>query len=264
MGFIQKDALQTSIISYAGLALGYINKVIFFIWFLTAEQIGLVNLLVGVGLLFAQLANLGSINAILKFFPFFRNKEQKNFGFLSFMLLIVFIGIFLFSILTFLFRDYIIEFYGAKSPEFVDYYLWIIPIGVANVLFLLFESYLRSLYKNRIVVFSNDIVLRALVTVLLICLGTKLINFETFLIIHSFIYFIPLAILMVYSKYLGELHLNFRKIQIRRRFRKIMFFYSFFNYLNTLGVLLVITIDSIMIASMLGLKATGIYTTIIY
>jgi hypothetical protein len=63
MGIVQKDALRTMLISYLGIALGYINKGLLFLIILSTAQIGLVNLLISVGTLFAQFANLGTVYA---------------------------------------------------------------------------------------------------------------------------------------------------------------------------------------------------------
>ena len=57
MGFVQKDSLRTMLISYVGIGLGYVNKGLLFLLILSTEQIGLINLIVGVGILFAQLSN---------------------------------------------------------------------------------------------------------------------------------------------------------------------------------------------------------------
>jgi len=77
MGIVKRDALRTTLISYVGLVLGYLNKAFLFIIFLTTIEIGLVNLLITTSLLFAQLTNLGSVYVTWRFFPFFRNKEKK-------------------------------------------------------------------------------------------------------------------------------------------------------------------------------------------
>ena len=45
MGIIKKDALRTMVLSYLGLILGYLNRGVFFILFLTSTQIGLINLI---------------------------------------------------------------------------------------------------------------------------------------------------------------------------------------------------------------------------
>ena len=106
MGFIQKDALRTLIISYVGLILGYVNKGVLFVLILSTEQIGLVNLILSVGILFSQLTNLGTINSISKFLPFFKDNEYKKQSFLFHSLFIVLGGIILFTVITILLKDY--------------------------------------------------------------------------------------------------------------------------------------------------------------
>ena len=121
MGIVQKDALRTTIISYLGLILGYLNKAFLFLIFLSAEEVGLVNLIITVGLLFAQLANMGTVYATWRFFPFFRNPERKNYGFLFLNTLVVCFGILFFSVLFFAFQSKIGSYFSLKSPLFVSY-----------------------------------------------------------------------------------------------------------------------------------------------
>ena len=148
MGLIQKDAVKAMFISYLGLFLGYLNKGVLFVLFLSTEQIGLVNLLLSVGLLFAQFSNLGTINALLRFFPYFRSEEKNHHGFLQLTVLISLIGVLLTTVGSYLFYDQIVHFYQAKSPLFVAYYFWIIPIGISLVLYNLLETYLKGLFNN--------------------------------------------------------------------------------------------------------------------
>jgi O-antigen/teichoic acid export membrane protein len=79
MGVVQKDALKTTVLSFIGLTLGYVNKAILFIALLTVEQVGLMNLVITVGMLFAQLSNFGSIYSTWRFFPFFRNQNKNHY-----------------------------------------------------------------------------------------------------------------------------------------------------------------------------------------
>jgi O-antigen/teichoic acid export membrane protein len=264
MGVVQKDAIKTTVLSFIGLSLGYVNKAILFIALLTVEQVGLMNLVITVGLLFAQLSNLGSIYSTWRFFPFFRNAEKNHYGFLLMNMLIVSIGICFFTLLILLFRGSIVEYYSEKSKLFTHYYLWLIPLGIANIFFLLFESYLRGLYKNVIPVFLQEIFLRVLIFILLLLLAGKVIDFNQFFIAHALVYFIPFVILLIYLIRLKELKFSLKSITVPRRFRKILVTFSLMSYLNTLATLLVISMDAMMIASYLGLEATGVYTTIIY
>jgi O-antigen/teichoic acid export membrane protein len=264
MGFIQKDALKTMITSYLGVGLGYLNKAILFILILSTEQIGLMNLLLSVGLLFAQFANLGTIYTTWKFFPFFNNKDKSHHGFIPFMLIIVSVGILLFTCIAFLFRSNIEEIYLARSPLFSEYFIWIIPIGIAYVFFMVFEIYLRGLYKNLLSVIAHEIVLRIILTVLLVLLWFNLIDFKQLVILHSISYVIPTLILVLYLKKIGELHLSLSSIQISKRFKKILLQFSAINYINTLGYVLVTSLDLLMVSQMIGLKATGVYSTMVF
>ena len=221
MGLIQRDAFRTMLISYFGMVLGYLNKGVLFIIILSTEQIGLVNLLASVGFLYAQLSSLGALNTSWKFFSFFRNSERDNYGFLKLMLTIVAVGSLLALILTFVLERFITEYYQDKSSLFVEYYYWIIPIGTANILFLLFETHLRAMFKNVLSVFVNEIGLRLIVFVLLGALYYDFLSFPEFLVINCLVYFIPALILFIYLIYLKEIK-SFRvKIQVPKRFRKM-------------------------------------------
>ena len=264
MGVIQKDAFRTMMLSYLGLILGYVNKGVLFIIFLTTDQVGLVNLLISVGLLFAQFANLGSVYATWKFFPFFRNPNKKNYGFLLLTTLIVCFGALIFSIVSIALKGVVSDYYYEKSKMFVDYYYWIIPIGIANVFFMLFESYLKGLYQNLLPVFSYELLLRLLITALLGIYGFGGMSFNLFLVLHCLVYFIPTIILAVYLIRIKELHFSLSSITVPARFKKIMLRFSMLSYVNTLGALIVTTMDAMMITYMLGLEATGVYTTVIY
>lgn len=263
MGIVQRDAIRTTIVSVLGLALGYINRFYLAIMLFTSDQVGLINLLTTVSLLFAQLANLGTIYASWRFFPFFRNEEKKHYGFLMLNVLLVCIGIILFTILAFVFDQPIIGHYK-ESPLFEEYYFWIIPIGIAEVFYLLFESYMRGLFENVLPVFLQDIVLRVLIFILLVLTKFGVLDFNSFFILHALAFFVPSVILMVHLIKKGELTLSLKSITVPKRFRKILINFSLVSYINTLATMLVISLDAMMVGAYLGLSATGIYTTIIY
>ena len=264
MGIVQKDAFRTMLISYVGIALGYVNKGLLFLIILSTEQIGLINLLVTVGTLFAQFANLGTVYSTWKFFPYFKNEENKHHGFLPFILRIVWIGIFLCTLTFVLFRPEVQALYGERSSAFTDYYFMVLPIGISTVLYLVVEIYLRALYKNTLAVFALEIGLRVALTILLALLFFKVIDFHWFVILQSFSYLIPVTILAVYLIKLGEFNVSWKTVDISKRFRKIIRNFSAFNYINTLGIVFVHSLDVMMIAYYLGLEATGVYTTVVF
>lgn len=264
MGIVQKDAFTTTIISAIGLIVGYINKGVLFLLLLSAEEIGLLNLLVSVGLLFGNIINLGLINTVWRFFPYFRNEELANYNFLKTILKTVLLSALFYSFLLIFIQPLVLKLYQEKSKEFVEYFYLIIPIGIGNVLYLILDMYLRGMQKNTISLISNELIHRIGIILLLVLFALHFISISSLYVVFAFSYFIPCSILIYYLIKKGEL--NFKKSNhvIPRRFRKILIQYSLFNYLNSIGTVAVISIDGLMIASKLGLKETGIYTTIIY
>lgn len=264
MGIIQKDALRTMIISYFGLVLGYLNKGVLFLLFLKTEEIGLINLVVSIGFLFGQFSNLGSVFTIWKFYPFFKNERNNDNGFLAFNFFTILLGISLFTILYLVLKEDISYFYMQRSSRFLEHYYLVLPVGIGFGFYLLFDNYLRSLYKNIVSVFVNDIFLRLLNTILILIYGFNWISFDVLITGICLSYISPPIILYFYMRIIGKGTILVSQINVPKRFRKIILSYSAFSYFNAMTSVVVITIDAVMVASFLGLKETGIYTTMVY
>ncbi len=264
MGVVQNDAFKTMVISYLGIGLGYLNKGLLFILLLSSEQIGIINLVLTVGMLFAQFANVGTVFTTWKFIPYFKNERKQHHGFFPLMLIFVIIGIIIFTVLSIGFRNEIQQVYESKSPEFNNYYYWFLPIGIGYALFMFLESYLRSFYRNILSVVSYELILRFLIAILLVLFGLDWINFDQLLIFHSIVYLVPASILFGYLYATNDLNLSLKSINISKKFRKIIVQYASFNYVNTFGAILVQSLDVIMIASLIGLEGTGVYATIVF
>jgi O-antigen/teichoic acid export membrane protein len=264
MGIVQTDAVKSSFLSLIGLVLGYLNKGILFIMLFSTAQVGVVNLLLNVGLLFAQFANLGTTYSTWRFFPFFRNDKKNNYGFLLANSLLVLLGILVFGSLLYGLKDIVIQTYQEKSALFTSYFDLILPLGIALVYFQLFENYLRGMKQNVLPVFLQEIVLRFCTTLVLIGFWLKWLEFNEFIWVYIFIHFIPTLYLLLYLLWHKELTLRFSHIQIPRKFQGIMFSYTGFSYVNSLATLLVISMDAFMIAKFKGLSQTGIYTTMLF
>lgn len=247
-----------------GLVLGYVNKGVLFVIYLTDAQIGLLSLILTVGLLFAQFSNLGVAYSVWRFFPFFRSKENKNFGFFQLSMLVTIAGIMVFLVLSIVFKEIICSWYIEKSKEFTDYYYWLLPIGISYSLFQTIDNFLRSLYKNVVSVIATELLMRLVVTGAIILYAMQVIDFYTLLVLHSMSFVIPTLVLVAQLFKNKELHLRISEIAIPRRFKKILLTYSLFSYFNFIGILLVLSLDVIMVASMVGLAETGVFSTIVY
>jgi len=264
MGIVQRNSISITIISYIGAAIGYFNKILLFPNFLSPEQVGLANILINISVVYAQFSAFGMPWITLRFFPYFHDKSKQHHGFLFWALFLSILGFLIFTLIFLLFQPAIINYYTKNSPMLVEYGLYIIPLGLATVLYGLFDNYLRSLMKTVVPSFVNEIILRLLVTISISLYALKWVSFHQFVMIYLAFNCSASLILVVYTAYLKQLLLKPDWSPIMKRLWPILINFGFYSILSNMSYILMSNIDSIMVASMVGLKETGIYTTIFF
>ena len=264
MGIIKRQGIQNTIISYAGVVIGYINTVLLLPWILDEEQVGLTRLLVTMAVLYAQFSALGFANAGVKFFPYFRDKANRHNSFLIFFLGIPIAGFLSITLLFFLFRQLIIGYYIKESTLIVNYYYYIIPLGFFTLLFNLFNAYLTSLYKTVVPSFIQDFLLRLLITVTILGYAWHFYSFEVFLLLFVVVNCSVALFLLVYITWLKQFFIRPELTPLKKKPLKQMVQYGFYALLGNISGTVIISIDAMMIGHYLGLGDVGIYTTAAY
>jgi O-antigen/teichoic acid export membrane protein len=267
VGIVKKQSINLSIVSYIGVLIGYINKVLLFPRFLNdPAQVGLANTLISVALLYAQFSALGMNGVILKFFPFFQDKERKHHGFLYWTSLIVTIGFLVTTLGFLLLKPWVITKFSANSPLLVENYYYLIPLGFATLFFTIYDSYLRSLLKVVVPSFINEVYIRLMATLSISLFALHLVNFKQFVFIYVILNCSHALILAVYIIYLKQWSYKPIKSFRIKTLRYQMFYFGLFAILSSAGNSIISNIDGLMIASLLknGLYYTGIYTTVFF
>lgn len=266
MGVIRRNTVMLTIISYVGVIIGYLNKILLFPNFLKTEEVGLTNTLVNVAVVYAQLSALGMPNIILKFFPYFQEKSQKHHGFIFWVSLLASIGFLFVTFLFIIFRPVVEKYYSENSPLLVEYYYYLIPLGAASVFFQLYDSYLRSLLKITVPALINDVIHRLFITLSISIYAIGWIDFKQFVMIYVTLNCMGSLLLVAYLLFLKQFFiLPFYSPRIRK-LRKIVMTYGLFSILSSAGIALMNSIDSLMIAGLMkeGLHYAGIYTTAMF
>jgi O-antigen/teichoic acid export membrane protein len=80
MGQAIRQSIFTSVVSYAGVVIGYVNLLYLYPRFLEPEQIGLLRTIVDAALLLAPFAQGGLAQTILRFLPHFTTYQDKGFS----------------------------------------------------------------------------------------------------------------------------------------------------------------------------------------
>lgn len=264
MGIVQRESFRIAIIAYIGAAIGYINKIFLFTNFLETEQVGLANLLITISLVYAQFAALGSYNITYRFFPFFKDSKNKHHGFLFGISALAMAGLILSTIIFLALQQSFKLFYQESSPLLIEYFYYLIPLALSSLFFNLFDSYLRSLYKHIVPSLIYEVGLRIFVTLSISAYAFGWISFPAFVFIYVLANCLPAIVVIVYTWYIKQLMLKPWFSPLWKRLGKIILVYGAFSLFNNLSVLLLLSIDSLMVAQMIDLSAAGIYTTMIF
>jgi O-antigen/teichoic acid export membrane protein len=262
MGIIEKQATKNAIFSYLGAGLGFIT-VMCLAKLGTAEN-GVIRVLVSYAALFAQFANLGFTSVTIRFFPYFRNKDKGHHGFLFYAIIITMIG-FLICWLVFLFiQPQLIENSKEKSPLFVVYLFYLMPLTLFTVFFNMLDSYLRASFNSVIGSFSKELLQRILILIVLALYFMKLIDFNMFMFLYITATCLPTLILLFFIILQKEWHVRPIRGFMSKELRKEMLKLGLYSILAGGAGAIILNIDAIMVNQMLGEEQTGIYGIAFY
>ena len=260
MGIVIRQSIKTTVVSYIGFAIGYLNTLLLFPLVLSKEQIGLTRLLISVSFLFATFASLGAGNIPTKFFPYFRDASKQHNGILSLLLSIGLAGFSLFVVVFILLKDVIFNIYSKNSPLLLEYFFYFIPFTLIVVLITIFESYLIVQQKPILPAFVREILMRLLMMFGLTAIYLGFFTFNSFANSIIIYYLVGLLVLVLYIKREKILFLkpNF-KIVKSAHFKEMLVFAGFVIMGNA-SATIIANIDSLMLSAYSGLGSAGIYT----
>lgn len=256
MGNLVKQSLLTTFSSYIGVVIGYVNMLWLLPYALSPEQIGVFKTIQDMALLLVPFAQLGLGHGITRFYP---KVKENQFAFFSFTVLLSLIGFGLVAAACLLFKKQIIAAYAANSPEVINFLAVVLFIALFAVLNSILDSFTRSLLKVAVPAFFREVILRLLVTLLV---GSYMLNWLSFASMMwglAGIYLFTLMGMVLYMAHLRVLVLDFRWGIFSRELKKDYIKYSLITLLGTAGSILIMKIDSLMVASMIGLDANAIY-----
>ena len=267
MGIVRRQSLKSSIYIYIGFAIGAFNVLYLFPKYLGDDAFGLTRVLQDAAMLIAMFCTVGSCPAVLKFYPFYKSylPDKKN----DLPLITVsacILGCILFLSLTPIFKGFILRKFGERSPLFVDYFYLIYPLTVCYALWYLFEASSWSIQKTVLPNFLKEVGFRLITTIFALLFIFRIITFNVFANLFSWIYILPVAILcwsLVKNNYL---HLNFQLSSVTKRLWKQIVIFSLFVFSGQFLNILARTADTIILASQSknGLADVAVFNVAIY
>ena len=264
MGLVVRQSIFNTVISYAGVVIGYINLLYLYPKFFAPEQVGLLRTIQDAAILLTPFAQFGVTQSIVKYFPSFANDKKQSGSFISLMLLLAAGGFSLFLISFAVFRETIAAYFETNASDFLAYTSLIVWLTFILLMTAVLEAYSRSLLKTIVPNLLRDVVIRLLLTFLVVAYSLDLITYDQFILSTVGGYALCLLLLMFYLWRSGELQLNLNFSVLKTAISGGMMKYSVLGFAGTAGMIIIGKMDSLMVSAMIGLGANAVYTTAFY
>ncbi|WP_299250029.1 polysaccharide biosynthesis C-terminal domain-containing protein [uncultured Cytophaga sp.] len=259
MGIIIRQSFKSTLISYIGIAIGMINVLWLMPEFFSPEEVGLFRLLQDIPIMIASFMQFGAANIADRFFPRFKTEDGTNKGFLFLLLTYPLLGYLIFLLTYWIFNTDIAAIYANKSPLFIDYMHFLIPLSLFLMYSSLFETYSRMHLRIVVPTFIREIIFRILFVLLIAGYALQFYSFNFTIILYVISYGLALALLVIYT--ISTMHF-FLKPQLHfldKPILKNIFSFVAFIIPGSAGSLIASKIDTLIIGAELGLAEIGIY-----
>ena len=281
MGVIARQSIKGTIVTYLGVAVGFLTTFFVITRFLTAEEIGLARVLIDAATLFIGLAQLGTNASILRFYPYFvsntqspthshqhavTNTQSEEHGFFFWSLVVPMVGFLLVAVLFLACYTPLSHWFGEKSPLFVNYYYLVIPLAF----FMLYQTVFETNANVRMhIVFPR--VVRELLTrigllVVYLLYAFDILTMDGFVWSLVGVYGLAALCNIVYLFSLGGISLrpDFAYLRQNKPIVRKYLLYTAFLILSAVVSVLAPTLSSFFITAEMGLSYTGIFAIATY
>ena len=266
MGIIAKQSIQGTIVTYLGVAVGFVTTFFVLTRFLTAEEIGLARVLVDAATLFIGLAQLGTSSSIIRFYPHFHRSSNSEHGFFFWTILIPLVGFGLFAAIYCVCYTPLSQWFGEKSPLFVEYYYMVLPIAFFMLYQTVFET--NANVRMHIVVprTIRELITRIGLLIAYLLYSFDVINIDGFVVALCSVYAIAMLCNIVYLFSLGQVSLrpDWQFVRENPSLVKQYVLYTGFLLVSAVASVLAPTLSSFFITAEMGLSYTGIFAIATY
>ena len=274
MGIIAKQSIQGTIVTYLGVAVGFVTTFFVLTRFLSAEEIGLSRVLIDAATLFIGLAQLGTSSSIIRFYPHFKAKSERlevkgditDHGFFFWTLIVPLVGFAIFTCIYCSCHEPLSHWFGEKSPLFVEYYYMVLPMAFFMLYQTIFET--NANVRMHIVVprAVRELITRIGLLVVYLLYAFDVLNINGFVVALCTVYAVAMLCNMGYLFSLGEISLrpDWEFIRSNRSLVRQYLLYTGFLLISAVASVLAPTLSSFFITAEMGLNYTGIFAIATY
>lgn len=264
MGIVVRQTIKGAIMNYLGVLVGFITTFFIVTKYLTTEEVGLTRVLVDASILLSSLAQLGTSTSAMRYYPYFKDEKEKDHGFFGWSVLIPFVGFIIFTVLFFIFKQPIENYFSKNSELFVDYIYFVIPMAFFMMYLLVFETNSNLLMRIVVPKFIREVGVRLMTLVVYLLYAFDVINLDGMVIALCLTYGLATIFNVIYLFTLKKISFKIQTSYVSKWLRKDFIFYTLFLIATSLASNLVPVLNTFFVSGKLGLAVAGINTIAVY
>lgn len=264
MGIVVRQTIKGAIMNYLGVLVGFITTFFIVTKYLTTEEVGLTRVLVDASILLSSLAQLGTSTSAMRYYPYFKDEKEKDQGFFGWSVLIPFVGFIIFTVLFFIFKQPIENYFSKNSELFVDYIYFVIPMAFFMMYLLVFETNSNLLMRIVVPKFIREVGVRLMTLVVYLLYAFDVINLDGMVIALCLTYGLATIFNVIYLFTLKKISFKIQTSYVSKWLRKDFIFYTLFLIATSLASNLVPVLNTFFVSGKLGLAVAGINTIAVY
>ena len=270
MGIIAKQSIRGTIVTYLGIAVGVVTTFFVLTRFLTTEEIGLARVLIDAAILFVGLAQLGTSSSVIRFYPYFvshkGNDNEDDHGFFFWALVVPFIGFILFALIYWACRVPLGAWFGDKSPLFVEYYYFVLPLAFFMLYQTICETTCNVLMHIVVPRAVRELFVRVGLLVVYLLYAFGILSLDGLVIGICVNYALAALINLCYFFSLKKINLrpDFAFLRANTPLVRRYLVYTGFLIVSAATTTLAPTLSSFFVTAKMGLDSTGVFAIATY
>ncbi len=262
MGVVVKQSFISSALTYLGAIIGFFNV----LWLYPKSfgedlaSLGAFRVIIDTSILLVPFAQMGISTTLLKFYPHFKEDKRRLNAMLNTFLLAGCLSFLLFALIFLASDQWLVAYFDEKSVEIIPFLKIILVLVFTLSISGILEAYSRTLLKIVVPNFIKEVLIRILTGGLVALYYCKYIDLNGLFLGLVVVYMIALLVIIAYLAYLKQLSFHLDLTIFNRKLVKNILNFCLVAILSSGSTLVVMKIDSIMVAGELGEDQNPIYT----
>ncbi|NWO30061.1 lipopolysaccharide biosynthesis protein [Capnocytophaga sp. oral taxon 903] len=259
MGIVLRQSFKNMMATYLGFAIGALNTLFLFTYFLSKAQYGLVSYVTSTATILSPLIAFGVNNTLVRYYTAYRDKKEQA----QFNLMLCFLPLLIIVPATFvgvIGYEQIAQWLSAKNEEVRDYVFLIFLTSIAMAYFEIAYAWTRVQLKTVFGNFLKEVFHRVGVMLLLLAIYLQLIDFRQLIWGVFWVYALRMLLMFIFAFYVRRPEFAWGL----PKNKKEVFLYSLFVILSGSVASVLMDIDKFMLNQYLPIGEIAVYNVAIF